>query len=84
MTVYDTLFLENPAQYTLEKGKQNETSFILDLLFAANNLYSKILMQQFLFCLVNMTKGSFAEAHYGVIFGLKPVEIKTSTAETEG
>lgn len=41
-------------------------------------------MQQFLFCLVNMTKGSFAEAHYGVKFGPKPVEIKTSTAETEG
>lgn len=31
-----------------------------------------------------MTKGSFAEAHYGVKFGPKPVEIKTSTAETEG
>lgn len=39
-----------------------------DVLFAADNLYGIILLQQFFFCLENTTKGSFAEAHYGVKF----------------
>ncbi len=43
--------------------KNMEDHLIFDLLFTADNLYSKILLCQFCFCPKNTTKGSFAEVH---------------------
>lgn len=49
---------------------------IFDLLFTEDNLDSKILPSQFLFCFENTTKAAFAEALYGVKILCKPAETR--------